>query len=126
MNDCRFGVLPVNYPDPDPDDLVSRFNVGLKSHLKQGLSEPRFYGDLVYQFRKIVGRNDFSDQFRNIIIHYKRTSDNIAVMVRPAGVQLLDFCCSSVSVLVLLLRTHLVSSQLNLDLYVCCFDVCMS
>ena len=19
MSDCRFGVLPVNYPDPDPD-----------------------------------------------------------------------------------------------------------
>ena len=19
MNDCRFGVSPVNYPDPDPD-----------------------------------------------------------------------------------------------------------
>ena len=21
MSDCRFGVSPVNYPDPDPDDL---------------------------------------------------------------------------------------------------------
>ena len=20
MSDCRFGVSPVNYPDPDPDD----------------------------------------------------------------------------------------------------------
>ena len=21
MSDCRFGVSPVNYPDPDPDNL---------------------------------------------------------------------------------------------------------
>ena len=29
-------------------ELVSKFNVGLKSLLHQGLSEPEFYGDLVY------------------------------------------------------------------------------
>ena len=45
-------------------DLVSKFNVGLKSLLKQGMSEPEFYGVLVYTFRQIVGRHDFSDQFR--------------------------------------------------------------
>ena len=44
--------------------LVSKFNVGLKSLLKQGLSEPEFYGDLVYKFRKIVGLKDFPDQFK--------------------------------------------------------------
>ena len=32
-------------------------------------------------------------------------------LVRPTGVQLLGYCCSSVSVLVLQLSTHLVSSQ---------------
>ena len=43
-------------------DLVSKFNVGLKSLLQQGLSEPEFYGDLVhvYKFRKIYACNDFS------------------------------------------------------------------
>ena len=40
-------------------DLVSKFNTGLKSLLKQGLSEPEFYGDLVYKYKKIVGRNYF-------------------------------------------------------------------
>ena len=44
-------------------ELVSKFNVGLKSILHQGLSEPEFYGDLVYKFKKIMGRTDFSDQF---------------------------------------------------------------
>ena len=31
------------------------------------VSEPEFYGDLVYKFKKIMGRTDFSDQFRKII-----------------------------------------------------------
>ena len=35
-------------------DLVSKFNVGLKSLLQQGLSEPEFYGDFVYKFRKNI------------------------------------------------------------------------
>ena len=39
-------------------------NVGLKSLLHQGLSEPEFYGDLVYKFKKIRGMTDFSDLFR--------------------------------------------------------------
>ena len=33
-------------------ELVSKFNVGLKTPLHQGLSEPEFYGDLVYKFKK--------------------------------------------------------------------------
>ena len=33
-------------------DIVSKYNVGLKRLLLEGLSEPEFYGDLVYKFRK--------------------------------------------------------------------------
>ena len=33
-------------------ELVSKFNVGLKTLLHQGLSEPEFYGDLIYKFKK--------------------------------------------------------------------------
>ena len=33
-------------------NIVSKYNVGLKTFLLQGLSEPEFYGDLVYKFRK--------------------------------------------------------------------------
>ena len=40
-------------------DLISKFNVGLKTLLREGLSEPEFYGDLVYKFKKLIGRNDF-------------------------------------------------------------------
>ena len=65
-------------------DLVSTFNVGLKSLLKQGLSDPEFYGDLVYKFRKNFGRKDFSDQFRKITIRYKRTAYNMNVIRQAA------------------------------------------
>ena len=41
-----------------------------KSLLRQGLPEPKFYGALVYILKKIVGSNNFSAQFINIICHY--------------------------------------------------------
>ena len=44
-------------------DLISKFQVGLKSLLHQGLSELEFYGDLVYKLKKIVGSDNFSAQF---------------------------------------------------------------
>ena len=44
-------------------ELISKYNVGLKTLLGEGLSEPKFYGDLVYKFKKLIGRNDFSFQF---------------------------------------------------------------
>ena len=50
-------------------DLISEFQVGLKSLLRQGLSEPEFYGDLVYKLKKIVSSNIFSAQFIKIISH---------------------------------------------------------
>ena len=48
------------------------------------LSEPEFYGDLVYKFKKIVGKADFSDQFRKIIVRYKRIGYNINIMRQSA------------------------------------------
>ena len=66
-------------------ELVSKFSVGLKTLLHQGLSEPEFYGDLVYKFKKKnVGRADFSDQFRKIIVRYKRIGSNINIMRQSA------------------------------------------
>ena len=44
-------------------ELISKFNVGLKSLLHQGISEPELYGDLVYKFKKIMGRADFLTSF---------------------------------------------------------------
>ena len=65
-------------------ELVFKFNIGLKTLLHQGLKEPEFYGDLVYKFENIVGRVDFSDQFRKIIVRYKRIGYNINIMRQSA------------------------------------------
>ena len=65
-------------------ELVSKFSVGLKTLLHQGLSEPEFYGDLVYKFKIIVGRADLSDQFRKNIVRYKRIGYNINIMRQSA------------------------------------------
>ena len=65
-------------------DLISKFQVGLKSLLRQGLSEPDFYGDLVYKLKKIVGSNNFSAQFIRIISHYKKIGYNINVLQQTA------------------------------------------
>ena len=53
------------------NDLISKFQSGLKSLLRQGLSESEFYGDLVYKLKKIVGSNIFK-QLIKIIFHYKK------------------------------------------------------
>ena len=61
-------------------DLISKFQVGLKSFLRQGLSEPEFYGDLVNKLKKIVGSNNFSAQVIKIISNYKKVGCNINVL----------------------------------------------
>ena len=66
-------------------DLISKFQAGLKSLLRQGLSEPDFYGDLVYRLKKIVGSYNFSvQQFIKIISHYKKNCYNINVLQQTA------------------------------------------
>ena len=65
-------------------DLISIFQVGLKSLLCHGLLEPELYGDLVYKLKKIVGSNNFSAQFIEIISHYKKIGYNINVLQQTA------------------------------------------
>ena len=60
---------------------MSKYNVGLKTLLLQGLSEPEFYFDLVYNFRKIFGKKDFPYHFKTKIIRYKKIGYNIHVDV---------------------------------------------
>ena len=71
-------------------DLVSEYNVGflptLEILLLQGLSEPEFHGDLVYKFRKLIGKNDFPYHFKKIIVRYKNTSYYIDVLRQTACV----------------------------------------
>ena len=65
-------------------DIVSKYNVELKILLLQDLSEPEFYGDLVYKFRKIIGKNDLLYHFKKIIVRYKKIGYNIDVLRQTA------------------------------------------
>ena len=42
------------------------------------------YGDLVYKFKKLIGINDFSFQFRKILTRYRRIGYNLNVMRQSA------------------------------------------
>ena len=64
--------------------MISKFQVGIKSVLRQGLSEPDFFADLVYKLKRIVGSNNFSAQFNKIISHYKKIGYNINVLQQNA------------------------------------------
>ena len=64
--------------------MISKFQVGLKSLLRQGLSEPEFYGDLVYKLKKIIGSINFSAQINKLISHYKKIGYNINVLQQTA------------------------------------------
>ena len=65
-------------------ELISKYNFGLKTLLDEGLSEPEVYGDLVYKSKKLIGRNEFSFQFRKIITRYRRIGYNLNVMRQSA------------------------------------------
>ena len=62
-------------------ELVAKYDVNLR---QQGISEPEFYGDLVYRIRKFVWKFNFSEQFRKLISRYKRLGYNLYVMRQTA------------------------------------------
>ena len=64
--------------------LLEKYSVSLKTFLQQGISEPEFYGDLVYRFRKILSKSNFSKQFRKLIYRYKRIGYCVDIMRQTA------------------------------------------
>ena len=64
--------------------LLLQYNVEIKTLLPQGVSEPKFYGDLVYKFRKKIGKYDFPYHFKKIIVPYKKIGCNIDVLPHTA------------------------------------------
>ena len=65
-------------------NILSKYNVELKTLLLQGLSEPELYGDLVYMFRKVIGKNDFPYHFKKIILRDNKSSAERGI-IRPLG-----------------------------------------
>ena len=58
---------------------VSEFVGKLQYKKEKCIIEVLFYGDLVYKFKKIMGRTDFSDQFRKIIMRHKHIGYDLNV-----------------------------------------------
>ena len=50
---------------PRHSELINKYNIGLKTPLQQDISQPIFYADLVYKFKRIVGKP-------NLVINSKR------------------------------------------------------
>ena len=44
------------------EELISKFNVGLKALPNDVLSEPEFCGDLVNKFKSLIGKNDVASK----------------------------------------------------------------
>ena len=65
-------------------ELIVKYNIGLKTLLQQGISDPIFYGDLVYEFKRIVWKPNFSDQFKKIVKRYIRVGYNLDIMRQSA------------------------------------------
>ena len=65
-------------------ELIVLYNIGLQTLLQQGISEPIFYGDVVYKFKRIVGNPNFSDQFKKIVKRYIRVGYNLDIMRQSA------------------------------------------
>ena len=63
-------------------ELIVKYNIGLKTLLQQGILI--FYGDLVYKFKRIVGKPNFSDQFKKIVKRYIRVGYNLDIMRQSA------------------------------------------
>ena len=64
--------------------LVEKYSTSLKTLLQTCISNPGIYGDLVYRFRKIVGKSNFSEQFIKLIIRYKRIGYSLDIMWQTA------------------------------------------
>ena len=52
--------------------------------LQQGISNPIFYGDLVYKFKKIIKNPTFSDLFKRIVQLFKREGYTLDIMRQTA------------------------------------------
>ena len=65
-------------------EIIVKYNIGLKTLLQQGISEPIFYGDLDYKFKRIVGKPNFNDHFKKIIKRYIKFGYNLGVMRQSA------------------------------------------
>ena len=65
-------------------DLIQKYNCSLTVLLRQGISQPVFYGDLIYALRKIIGKINFSSLFVKTICKFKKKGYHHDILQRSA------------------------------------------
>ena len=65
-------------------ELIVKYNIGLRTLLQKGISEPIFYGGLIHKFKRTIRGPNFSDQFKKIVERYIRVGYGVGVMRRSA------------------------------------------
>ena len=61
----------ITYKNIHKCSQMCKYNIGLKTVLQEGRSETVFYGDLGYMFRKIVGKTDFWNNLKRVLLATK-------------------------------------------------------
>ena len=52
--------------------------------MQQGICNPEFYGDLVNNFKKIIGNPNFSDLFKRIVNRFRGAGYTLDIMRQTA------------------------------------------
>ena len=52
--------------------------------MQQGICNPEFYEDLVYEFKKIIGNPNFYDLFKSIVNRFRRAGYTLDIMRQTA------------------------------------------
>ena len=65
-------------------ELIENYHVSLKKLMQQGICILEFYGDLVYKFKKIIGKPNSSDLFKRIVNRFKRAGYTLDIMRQTA------------------------------------------
>lgn len=64
--------------------LISKYNSNLKTLLRQGISHPEFYGDVIYKLRKILGHTYFQSLFTKRIRKFIKKGYDPVILQRTA------------------------------------------
>ena len=71
--------------------LISKYKCNLKCLLRQGISHPEFYGDVIYKLRKIIGNLYFDNLLVKRIKKYLKKDYDPIILQRTAGL-VIDPC----------------------------------
>ena len=64
--------------------LINKYKCNLKSFLRQGISHPEFYGDVIYKLRKILGHIHFQNLFVKRIRSFLKKDYDPTILLRTS------------------------------------------